>query len=153
MNYAGIQYSFKYRAVEIYLSGCREPHCHGCHNPETWDFTLGSPWGPQAIEYVNRLVSRHPRLVKNIWVLGGEPLDQPRRELQSLLEWASSLPLIKVWLFTGYELPDIPDFAFCPCSYIKTGAYDSRLTTPIYTSYGISLASSNQRVLCRGIDY
>ena len=32
----GIRYS-------IYTAGCNH-HCNGCHNPETWDATKGTPY-------------------------------------------------------------------------------------------------------------
>ena len=44
MNIIQTQYTLKRKSLEIYKSGCRGPHCKGCHNPETWEFNQGIPW-------------------------------------------------------------------------------------------------------------
>ena len=42
MKIAGTQFTLKTKSFEIYVSGCAgNPHCKGCHNPETWDFNVG----------------------------------------------------------------------------------------------------------------
>ena len=35
--------------VSLFVSGCTH-RCHGCFNPETWDFQYGKPFGPETEE-------------------------------------------------------------------------------------------------------
>jgi hypothetical protein len=46
----------------------------------------------------------------------------------------------RVWLYTGYELSEIPGYILRHCHTIKTGRYRQELATP-----GARLASSNQK--------
>ena len=36
-----VDYTLKHKSLDIYTSGCKcNPHCKGCQNPETWDFSF-----------------------------------------------------------------------------------------------------------------
>lgn len=81
MNIASTQYNLKNKAIEIYLSGCTLK-CKGCHNYDIWDFNKGKYWTEykeKVEEYCNNI------LVDNIWILGGEPLQQEKDDLKQLL--------------------------------------------------------------------
>jgi len=146
MNILSIQHSLKHKALEIYVAGCAgNPHCEGCHNPESWDFNQGTPWR-DCLDEIREKCKHHPRLIKNIWILGGEPLDQDVAELThmlSLLHYELRLP---IWLFTRYEINEIPSVVAEHCDYIKCGRYLPAQATQNHEQYGVELASANQRI-------
>lgn len=145
INILSAEYSLRYKALELYLAGCRPPHCLGCHNPESWSFAAGRIWRDWQEQIASYLHSFNP-LIDSLWVLGGEPLDQPRHELEALLQVLSEFRK-PIWLWTRYESKDIPASVLRYCAMVKTGRYDSALAVSGYTSHGIQLASSNQKVI------
>lgn len=146
MNILTTEYSLRHEALEVYLSGCNGPHCPGCHNKESWDFGVGRPFGDCIHELEDKITS-YGDLIENIWILGGEPLDQPHDKLENLL-----IALHRygkpIWLFTRYSLDEVPKGIRFWCSYIKTGRYDRNLLTEQNIQYGVKLASSNQEIHC-----
>ena len=88
-------------------------------------------------------------LIDNIMIFGGEPLDQNQDELIHMLFDLKSLNK-NIWIFTRYKLNEIPKEIKYLCDYIKTGRYISELS---YMQYGINLATKNQKIFKRGIDY
>lgn len=141
MRILSTEFNLKHRALEIYLSGCTR-RCPGCHNPESWDFNQGIPFMEARPGLVQKL--NNP-LVKAVWVLGGEPLDQNHSELWRLL----FLPQLQqeLWLFTSYEPAEIPYSLAQFCTYIKTGSYRADLVTDNNIQHGLKLASSNQNIM------
>lgn len=81
-------------------------------------------------------------LYDNIAILGGEPLHQ--EELEYLLSMVSTLK--PVWLYTSYEIDEVPDSIKQYCTYIKTGQYIEELKASNIQE-GILLASSNQKIV------
>lgn len=130
-----------FETMEIYLSGCKEPHCAGCHNPELWDFEVGENFEKVLDSIIEKCLKNH---IKRVWVLGGEPLDQNLHELERLLKKLVDNDL-EVCLFTRYSV--IPMYIFSLCSYIKFGAYQKHLEEKFDKHLGITLASSNQNVI------
>ncbi len=55
----------------LFCQGCPH-HCRGCHNPETWEFGIGTKVDPEII--VNR-IQRNP-LCRGVTFSGGEPFSQ-----------------------------------------------------------------------------
>lgn len=141
MNILGTEFSLSHRAYEIYLAGCRGPHCPGCHNPETWDFNAGFP-ADLYLGAIGRTLAQAGDLVKNIWILGGEPLDQDLRELEGLLLDLKvyGRPL---WLFTRKSIVEVPSSILGLVDYVKTGPYVADLPSD-KVMYGVRLASDNQ---------
>ena len=88
---------------------------------------------------------KFPKLGDKIMVFGGEPLDQDTDDLCQLLYDLSTLGL-PIWLFTRYDIDEVPPVIKQYCDYIKTGRYLSRYRVSDYTSEGIPLATSNQKV-------
>jgi organic radical activating enzyme len=143
MNIAATQFNFEYGALEIYISGCNgNPKCTDCHNPELWDFKMGSPWYTWA-NTIFRKIEEFESLVKNIWILGGEPLDNNQSILTEFLYFINTRD-IPIWLFTRYEIDQIPDTIKDVCSYIKCGRYLPELKSDDYYQCGVKLASTNQ---------
>ena len=70
----------------VFLQGCPS-RCIYCHNPDTWDFSGGTPYEPAAV--VEKIL-RYRSYLKNggVTVTGGEPLSQPEfvAELFRLLQ-------------------------------------------------------------------
>ena len=73
-------------------------------------------------------------------LLGGEPLEQQFDDLNLLLNKLHTYGY-KIWLYTGWEYRNVPDWAKTYCYCIKTGAYDPVNYPP---KEGSKLASSNQ---------
>lgn len=140
MKIAATQFSLKYSALEIYLSGCNSPHCSGCHNPALWDFGIG-----HAVSFVIPKIKRFSStpMVNWLWVLGGEPLDQDHKELAKFLTRIREVgkPIV---LFTRYELDEVPDHILGKIDYVKTGRFVEGRPSVEY--HGITLASDNQKV-------
>ena len=154
MNILATQYTLQHKSLEIYLAGCNaNPHCTSCFNSESWNFN-------QGIKYDNYYFNKHIKqkcddfslLINNIFVLGGEPNDQDKDELLHLLFDLKSLNK-KIWIFTRYDLKQLPKFELELCDYIKCGKYIPELTIENNTQYGIKLATSNQKIYKKNIDY
>lgn len=131
-------------AIEIYVSGCYH-NCPGCHNPELHDYDYGNPLN--EIELYGVLESEYGWF-DIISVLGGDLLCQDEKEAQ---EFARTLRCVfpdeELWLFTGFELDEVPGWAKQYFDVIKTGSYRQDLPK------GEILASNNQRFNYKGKDY
>jgi len=148
MNVLATAYTLSTRSLDIYLAGCTPPHCENCHNPESWDFGAGDKYDLYYFKRIKDKLIQFETLIDRIFIMGGEPLDQSPDKLEYLLmevtTWGKEL-----WLFTRYELSDIPPSLLYWCDYVKTGRYDATKLSDNYVSHGIKLASTNQRVWSR----
>lgn len=149
---AGTQFDVASSTLEIYLSGCTRD-CPGCQNIELQSFSIGT----QYREYMPRLTYQLSRpFVDNIVIMGGEPLEQERVNLEDLIKRLKSFNKYyerKLGIFTGFEFEEVPHWIKSNVDYIKCGRYDEELRSDSYISNGIQLASTNQRVYMRGVDY
>lgn len=144
LNIAATQYSLSTKSFEIYVSGCKG-NCKGCHNPELKDYGIGQPLTYKLIQNMLDKIKEFGNLVENIWVLGGEPLDQNLNELEELLKELSKANK-PIWLFTRFDITEIPDSIKKYCDYIKCGPYIEELKTEDNVQYGVKLATSNQKI-------
>ena len=151
MNILATQYCLQTKSLEIYLAGCKGPHCSNCHNPESWDFSLGTPWR-EVIPQIQQKLKDFTGLIDNIKVLGGEPLDQDFDELGSFI-YQLAREEADIWLFTGKGSMSVPTFITAYCDYVKCGRYDEGQLTEDNIQYGVKLASANQKIYKRGVDY
>jgi anaerobic ribonucleoside-triphosphate reductase activating protein len=152
MNIVSTQFSLATGSFEIYLAGCSgSPKCQGCHNPVLWDFTIGSPWHT-FVDSIAAKLSDVP-LIEHVWILGGEPLDNDHQELLELIAGLNAISSLPKWLFTRYELSEVPEAIRDQFDYIKCGRYEPSLKVEGYSQYGVTLATSNQRIYKKGIDY
>jgi len=153
LNIAGVQYSVNTLSLEIYLSGC-DGICDGCCNKEIWDFDSGKSYKKwlSEIDYKAVILRRNPLLFRWIWILGGEPLLQNREELLDLLNFLQkyATPIV---LFTRKKLDEVPSEIKEIVKYIKVGEYKKDLESDDYYSKGIKLATTNQKVLQKGVDF
>ena len=95
MNILATQYTLKNKSFEIYIAGCKGDngvHCKGCHNPLSWDFDNGDPLDDDYMQHIKDKIREFDTLVENIWILGGEPLD-------------NDIPTLK-WLITELQTPN-----------------------------------------------
>jgi organic radical activating enzyme len=149
---ASTQYSINTQSFELYFSGCKaNPHCEDCHNPELWSFNVGKEYTPELRNRLLRKINGFNTLIDNISLLGGDPMDQDLDELISLIDDFESCKK-KVWLFTRFELDEIPDKIKSKVDFIKTGRYLPRDKSN-HVEYGVVLASANQHVYKRGKDF
>ena len=151
MNILSIDYTLKYQSLDIYVSGCMGPHCENCHNPESWDFDKGISWDDAKLAIEVKITS-FESMVKNLMVFGGEPLDQDSQEFTDFLEFLTKFSL-PIWVFTRYDISEIPDNVKGVVDYIKTGRYIPDLTCEGYVQYGIELATSNQKIYKKDVDF
>lgn len=153
MKIASTQYSLAHNSFEIYLSGCNEqPKCEGCYSKELWDFDVGEEYTKKYFEKLSKKINNFEKIIDNIFILGGEPLDQNTDELLML---TSDLKYFNkpIWLFTRYELEKIDKSISYLFDYIKSGKYLKELSCDNNIQYEIKLATSNQKIYKKGIDY
>lgn len=146
MNILATQYTLEHKAFEIYLAGCfGAPHCTNCHNPESWDFNQGKYYAEELPNITSKVI-QFGSLVDNIFILGGEPLDQNIVELKVLLKRLKVLNKT-IWLFTRYEIDEVPSVIVELVDYIKCGKYLEELKVENNAHFGINLATSNQYII------
>lgn len=145
MNLLGTQYTLKYKAYEIYLSGCAAPHCPGCHSQDSWDFNAGTPLSLNNTQELISDIQTYSDLVDRVWIMGGEPTHQNKNELIEFLQFLKHTGK-EIWLWTRQELDDVDSEILSYFDYVKCGRYIQEL--PGYTEemLGIYLASENQKV-------
>jgi anaerobic ribonucleoside-triphosphate reductase activating protein len=153
LKIASTQYSIIYNSFEIYLSGCMgNPKCEKCYNKELWDFSIGENYTKEYFDKIKKKINRFDKIINNIFVLGGEPLDQEKEEFLVLINNLKSMNKM-LWLFTRYELKDIDKNILNLFDYVKTGKYIPNLASENNLKYEIKLATSNQTINKKGIDY
>lgn len=145
MNIISTQYTASKRALEIYIAGCKGPHCIGCHNPESWDFKLGKPCDEVFFSSIRRKMELFDPIIHKVMIFGGEPLDQDLRELEELLMYLLEFKK-EVWLFTRYGIDQVPIKFMGMIDYVKCGRYLPDFATEDNIQYGVKLATSNQKI-------
>jgi len=145
MNIAAIEYTLSQSSLDIYVSGCNAPHCKKCHNPELWSFSTGVDYKGEILEKIKTRIFEFPELIHNIFIIGGEPLNQNLGELKEFLIFLRTFKL-PIYLFTRYSLHEVPDNILQNLDYIKTGKYDHTKTDNCKNKFGIQLASNNQTI-------
>ncbi len=84
----------------IFTQGCPH-HCHGCHNPETWDPAGGKD---ADTEELMAEIRANP-LLEGVTFSGGEPFAQPAPLLHLAKE--AHAQGLDVWSYTGYVLDEL----------------------------------------------
>ena len=151
------EYNLFTDSFDVFLSGCKPPHCEGCFNSELWEFGKGVTAQLFTSHFRTR-ISLFKEFINNISILGGEPLDNDIDDLVMLIKVLRTfsepnVPDLKYWLYTRYLLFDIPKKVKDLFDYIKCGRFEINQTTEDNYQYGIKLASSNQNIYKRGVDF
>ena len=86
--------------LTVFSQGCPH-HCPGCHNPETWPFTGGTPMQEERILQI----ARGNPLCRGVTFSGGEPFSQAAgfARLAALLKQAG----YEVASYTGYTFEQL----------------------------------------------
>jgi len=153
MRITKLDYSIETLSLDIYISGCKEPHCEGCHNPELWDFSVGELYTQDYCDNIIKKIKEHPLLIDRILIMGGEPLDQDNIKLRHLLRSLSLNTEPDIYLFTRYELKDIQPNISIYTDFIKCSKYSIKEKTDNNIQFRIKLASMNQTIYRKGVDY
>ena len=151
MRIAYIDFTLSYNSLDIYISGCKLPHCEECHNPELWDFNIGNLWITEK-ENVSYYINSFDSLIDRVMVFGGDVLDSEPTQIERFLKYIKSTGK-ELWLFTKYSLEEVPDFVKRYSDYIKTGRYIKGLGVDTNIHYGVKLTTSNQKIYKKGLDY
>lgn len=151
MKIVSTQYSLPYKSLDIYVSGCCGS-CYNCHNPEIKDFEIGTNY-EEILPKIIEKIEKFDLLIENVWIMGGEPLDQNLEHLLYLLIELYTETNKDIWLWTRHNLKDIPRDIQLFTDYIKCGEFIEELWTEDNIQYGIKLMTSNQIIYKRGVDY
>lgn len=144
-RFAGIEINLNYKALEIYLSGCKNHSCEGCHNPELWDFNIGEPLADSLIPiYLKLHEAKQVGFISQVWILGGEPLDHPLDSFKPILRYAKDLGLSTV-LWTHYD--SCPSELIGLVDYVKVGPYIQGGEEYRELVLGIKLANKEQKII------
>lgn len=91
----------------IFCTGCLH-HCHGCHNPQTWDPNAGQPFTDETLDKIVDLL--RPDYIQGLTLTGGDPLyPENRKEIGNIIhrichEFGTTKD---IWLWTGYKWEEI----------------------------------------------
>lgn len=136
--------------ISVWLQGCPH-HCLECHNPETWSFDGGKIYyQEQVISEVLKSINKN-NILRNLSLLGGEPLCPENREFSLKLAAAvkEKFPKTIVYCWTGYTLEELDTQWLENIDILIDGKYEKDLRDITLYLRG----SSNQRVLRKGIDF
>lgn len=108
----------------IWFSGCTV-HCNGCHNKALWNKSAGKEYSAGMVTFA--VCSQCEKLgVKDVVLLGGEPLEQDLSDLVKLVLNLKENGL-NVWLYTSKEFDEVPMVIRDHIDVLKTGKYDEDL--------------------------
>lgn len=113
------------KRVGIWFAGCSK-RCHGCSNPELWEFKEQYKTTPEFIyKLVNDIGKEYP--IEGFTITGGDPMYQKEslRELIPLLSIFSN----DILVYTGYKIGEIDAKYLQGISVLIDGEYiESRNT-------------------------
>ena len=127
-------------AHTIFFAGC-DRGCDGCHNPSLQPMDSGFT---TTVDMLCKSVDAN-RMATCVVITGGEPMLQQGPLLMVASHATASKK--KVWLYTSFSFPEIPDYIKDWCDVIKTGRYDESKRDDSYV-----LASLNQQYWRKGVD-
>lgn len=104
--------------VVLWVSGC-SCRCHGCHNPQTWDFNAGQLFTEDTMQELLEALDKS--YISRLTLSGGHPLESQNLETvyKIVKVVKEKFPNKKIWLYTGYTWEDI----------LNKGRYNKRVDT------------------------
>ena len=152
MNINYIEYSIATESLDIFFAGCNN-RCVDCCNPELMDFSNGTDY-IEWLPVIEHYLKEYELLIKRVFLVGGSPNHQETDQMTLFLEGLRRrCQGIQVFLFCGEELDEVQDCFKEYCDFIKCGAYIPSLTCDNNIQEGIKLATSNQKIYKKNIDY
>jgi len=148
MNIAVTQYTLSHCMFEIYVSGCVKHPCKGCYTTELWDTTVGELLNSGRYAVLKEDIMNKLEMIDCLMVCGGEILEKPIEEVVELLTFLKQFDK-PIWLFTRFELKEIPSEVLDLVDYVKTGMYLEKKRSDDNVQHGYKLASSNQKILSK----
>ena len=113
-----------YIGVSLFLQGCLF-HCKNCFNQSTWPLDGGKEFTEEVKKQFLSLISKEG--VKRVSILGGEPMLQADELVVLLREVKKTYPSIKLWLWTGFTIPELETESqkevISICDYIVDGRF------------------------------
>ena len=85
--------------TSLYCAGCRN-HCHGCHNPQSWDENGGEPI--RVEDLFKQIVDAD----MNVTFTGGDPMLHPEGFIE-LAQMIKNNTNKNIWCYTGYSFEDL----------------------------------------------
>ena len=85
--------------TSLYCAGCQN-HCHGCHNPQSWDENGGEPI--RVDELFKHIVDAD----MNVTFSGGDPMLHPEGFIE-LAQMIKNNTDKNIWCYTGYNFEDL----------------------------------------------
>lgn len=155
IKFAHIDYSMTTESLDIFIIGCKGS-CKGCCNPEIKDFNLSGLNMIEVLQKTKELNDRFNKLIKRVILVGGDFIDNYKiysGEVISFLENLKKIINKPIFLFTRFKLEEIPKEILELVDFVKCGAYIPELKADNNTQYGIKLATSNQKIYKKGLDY
>lgn len=147
-------------SLVVFYSSC--PHkCEGCQNPETWQNpNVGQDFTIKIQEELYNHIRENEYIYDALVLSGGDPLcdDNFQSALSFSKRFKNIFPNKEVWIYTGYTFDQIKKDGYKKdilkyCDYIKCGRYIKDLKTIDNIQYDIRIATSNQKIYKKGIDY
>ena len=152
MNINFIEYSILTKSLDIFFAGCNN-RCINCCNPELMSFENGTNY----IEWFSKIdhyLKDYHLLIKRVFLVGGSPNHQNPEQMELFMEGLKRrCEGIDIFMFCGEDLDEVQDIFKKYCDYIKCGAYIPTLKCENNIQYGIKLATSNQKIYKKGLDY
>lgn len=92
--------------VTLFVSGCTH-HCRNCFQPETWDFSYGSPFTEDTENELLEALS--PSWIAGLTLLGGEPFEPDNQKclVPFLKKVRDTFPQKNIWCYSGYEFEEL----------------------------------------------
>lgn len=146
-------------SLVIFYSSC--PHkCFGCQNPETQSKDVGKLFTKEIQQKIFKHIKDNDYIYDALVLSGGDPLcdDNIKDVLEFAKEFKTLFPNKEIWTYTGFTLEQVQSNnqrkeILKYTDYIKCGRYKKELTAIDYIQYDIRIATSNQRIYKKGVDY
>jgi anaerobic ribonucleoside-triphosphate reductase activating protein len=130
-------------SLVINVSGC--PYkCKGCHSQYLWEYD-----GEYLSEELKDILDFYEGMITCVCFMGGN------QNTQELLEHLKAIKEknLKTCLYSGCESLNNVEILLPHLDWVKIGRYDKSLRTDDNVQYGIKLATSNQHIYKKGVDY